>query len=172
MKDYRADNSPLSVKQIDAIIDILLHQCSLIVQRENNDQKKYPELYDEDYMRGRKHSYTASVLAGFQESTIIPDMVVTKRQYGLFHCQPELSSDTAVVQLYSDEATLKNDEIKKKCQEFNSTASGKRYLIMQFSLSKKGNLHKVDIVDLDGDAKEISRQTIYKQISKIVQISA
>lgn len=170
--EYPVSESRLSTNQIKTIIDILLHQCELIAQQEKNAQKHYPELYDEDYMRGRKHSYTAAVLAGFKEDTIIPNMIVRKRRYGKLHCQPELSSDTVIVQLYSDQTVLKNEEIRQKCKEFNSTNSAKRYLIIQFSLGAAGYLRKVDIVNLDGSAKEISRETIFKKTSNIMRISA
>lgn len=74
----------------------------------------FPNLYDAQYMSGRHHSNTAKVYAGFQEDTLIPGMSVKKISYGVQKWQPEISSDTAVIQLYSDSAgkELKTNEGK------------------------------------------------------------
>lgn len=172
MKKLSICEAALTQEQINAIVNIIVHQCSLISQREKNDRRNYPELYDEDYMRGRRHSFTASVLAGFQKDTVIPNMVITKRKYGRCHCQPELSSDTAVVQLYSYDATLKIDEIKQKCKQFNTPDSKRRFAIFQFFLTNAGHLRQVDLVNFDGEANEVSRRCVFLQKEQVISLSA
>lgn len=172
MKKTKSHNNWLTAEQIDSIVKIIIKQCDLIEQREEDNNKNYPDLYDEDYMHGRRHGYTASVLAGFQVNTYVPDMIISKVKYGICHCQPELSSDTVVVQLYSSDATLKTEEIKIKCKKHNTSNSEKHFLVFQFSLSRKGKLLKVDVVDFDCNANEISRKTVFTSRAKIIRISA
>lgn len=172
MKKVLQAEEKLTSAQINAILGILIRQCNMIAQREKNDKAHFPELYDEDYMRGRKHSYTASVLAGFQENADIPDMIVRKHAYGINHWQPELVSESAVVQIYSNNASLNIKEIKQKCSEHNIPDSQTEFIVFQFSLNSEGYLEKVDIVKFDNQANVLSRQQIFKREGKVTQLSA
>lgn len=162
----------LTAEQADTIVSILVSQCNMIEEREKKNLESYPELYDEDYMSGRRHGYTASVLAGFQETTAIPQMSIKKKDYGRIHCQPELSSETSIIQIYSSKATLSIDEVCKMCAKYNSEGSEKRYGILQFWTSEKGHLTKVEIVELNESAMEINREIIYKYRASVRKLVA
>lgn len=155
-------NPYITRDQAQAIVDILIHQCDLIERRYADNQNNYPELYDNEYMKGRTHGDTGAVLAGFQENSVIPGMTITKIQYGIMHWQPLLESETAVVQIYSSDASLNIKEIKAKCARWNTGESTKRFCVFQFRTSKKGHLTGVDLLDFDVNAKVIRRETIYK----------
>lgn len=156
------ENPYITIEQAQAIVNIITHQCALIERRNTADRVDFPELYDADYMKGRTHSDTSAVLAGFQENTVIPGMTITKIQYGIMHWQPLLESETAVVQIYSSDASLNIKEIKAKCARWNTGESTKRFCVFQFRTSKKGHLTGVDLLDFDVNAKVIRRETIYK----------
>ncbi len=152
---------PISDSQMEAIIAILSNQCRLLALRDAKNKTDYPELYDDFYMKGRRHSNTAAVLAGFQENTVIPGMRIQKKKYGRIHWQPEITSDKAVLHIYSSEAGLNTDEIKKNCAQYNIMGSTKEYCIIQFFAGKKGRLNRVDFIRLDRYAKIYSRSTVY-----------
>lgn len=152
---------PISDSQMEAIIAILFSQCHLLALRDAKNQIDYPELYDDFYMKGRRHSNTAAVLAGFQEDTVIPGMTIRKKNYGRIHWQPELTSKTAILHIYSSEASLNTVEIKKMCALYNTKESVQEYCIIQFFLSKKSRLNRVDFLRLDRFAHINSRSTVY-----------
>ena len=152
---------PISKLQMEAIIAILSNQCSLLTLRDAKNRKEYPELYDDFYIKGRRHSNTAAILAGFQENTFIPGMRIQKKKYGRIHWQPEITSDKAIIHIYSNEAGLNTNEIKKKCAQYNIMGSTKEYCIIQFFASKKGRLNRVDFIRLDRYANIYSRSAVY-----------
>ena len=108
--------SLLNDEQKNAIIDILKEQCLCIQKANALERDMLPNLYDAQYMSGRHHSNTAKVYAGYQEDTLIPGMMIKKISYGVQKWQPEISSDTAVIQLYNDSAgkELKSNEVRSK----------------------------------------------------------
>lgn len=124
--------SLLNDDQKNAIIDILKEQCLCIQKSNAMERDMFPNLYDAQYMSGRHHSNTAKVYAGFQEDTLIPGMMIKKISYGVQMWQPEISSDTAVIQLYNDSAgkELKTNEVRRKCALYNQCGSQKRYGII------------------------------------------
>ena len=65
----------LTDEQIEAIVSILTKQCDRIEDRNQKLNVEYPDLYDELYYTGRRHSDTGAVYAGFTEATEIPDQV-------------------------------------------------------------------------------------------------
>ena len=87
----------LTDEQIEAIVSILTKQCDRIEERNQKLNVEYPDLYDELYYTGRRHSDTGAVYAGFTETTEIPEMKVYRVKYGHGLWQPELHSDTAVI---------------------------------------------------------------------------
>lgn len=115
----------LNDEQKNAIIDILKEQCLCIQKANALERDMFPNLYDAQYMSGRHHSNTAKVYAGFQEDTLIPGMMIKKISYGVQKWQPEISSDTAVIQLYNDSAgkELKSNEVRSKCALYNQCGS-------------------------------------------------
>lgn len=161
-------NPYVTQEQVQAIVDILVLQCNSIEQRNNDNQAQYPNLYDADYMSGRGHGDTGAVYAGFQTDTVIPDMTITKRHYGRIHCQPEIESDTAIVQIYSGDASLNIEEIRNKCATYNTQASAKRFCIIQFRMSERGHLTSVDLLTLDHQANVTLKEPIYRYRARIM----
>ena len=166
------ENPYITIEQAQAIVNILTHQCALIERRNTADRVDFPELYDADYMKGRTHSDTSAVLAGFQEDTNIPGITITKIQYGRIHCQPQLESESAVMQIYSSDSSLKTDEIKEKCATYNGDDSNKKFCVFRFRTSSKGHLTGVDLIQFDANANIISTETIYKYRARTLRVSA
>lgn len=155
--------SLLNDDQKNAIVDILKKQSQCIQKANAVEQDLFPNLYDAKYMSGRHHSNTAKVYAGFQEDTLIPGMSVKKISYGVQKWQPEISSDTAVIQLYSDSVgrLLKTDEVRSKCALYNQCGSQKRYGVIRFKLTDKGLLRWVKLIDLDEKAEIVHEEVLY-----------
>ena len=166
--------SLLSNDQKKAIIDILKEQCRCIQEANAIERDMFPNLYDAQYMSGRHHSNTAKVYAGFQEDTLIPGMSVKKICYGVQKWQPEISSDTAVIQLYSDSAgrIIKTDEVRSKCAVYNQCGSQKRYGVIRFKLTDKGLLRWVKLIDLDEKAEIVHEEVLYRHIGKTIPFAS
>lgn len=159
--------SLLNDDQKNAIIDILKEQCLCIQKANALERDMFPNLYDVQYMSGRHHSNTAKVYAGFQEDTLIPGMTTKKISYGVQKWQPEISSDTAVIQLYSDSAgrELKTNEVRSKCALYNQCGSQKRYGII-------GLLQWVKLINLDDKAEVIHEEELYRHIGKTIPFAS
>ena len=166
--------SLLNDDQKNAIVDILKKQSQCIQKAYAVEQDLFPNLYDAKYMSGRHYSNTAKVYAGFQEDTLIPGMSVKKINYGVQKWQPEISSDTAVIQLYSDSAgrILKTDEVRSKCALYNQCGSQKRYGVIRFKLTNKGLLRWVKLIDLDEKAEIVHEEELYRHIGKTIPFSS
>ena len=166
--------SLLNDDQKNAIVDILKKQSQCIQKAHAVEQDLFPNLYDAQYMSGRHYSNTAKVYAGFQEDTLIPGMSVKKINYGVQKWQPEISSDTAVIQLYSDSASrkLKTYEVRSKCALYNQCGSQKRYGVIRFKLTNKGLLRWVKLIDLDEKAEIVHEEELYRHIGKTIPFSS
>lgn len=166
--------SLLNDEQKKAIVDILINQCQCIQKASEMEQDMFPNLYDEKYMSGRHHSNTAKVYAGFQEDTEIPEMSIKKISYGIQKWQPELSSNTAVIQLYSYAAgeKIKTNEVKSKCALYNRVESTKRYGIIQFKINEKNRLQWVKLLTLDAAAEVIHEEELYRHIGKTLPFAS
>ena len=165
-------NPYITQEQAQAIVDILVYQCNSIEQRNYANQARFPNLQDADYMRGRGHGDTGAVYAGFQPDVAISGMTITKRHYGRIHCQPELESDTAIVQIYSGDASLNIEEIRNKCATYNAQDSTKRFCIIKFRMSERGHLTSVDLLTLDHQANVSLREPIYRYRASIIHAIA
>ena len=166
------EDNYLSQEQAQAIIRVLEHQCNLIEEKETRDERDFPELYNEEYISGRTHTRTAQIYAGFHDGNEILDMSITKIKYGKNLYQPQLESDIAIIQMYSSKASLDIDEIKRKCSEYNTEESEKRYIALRFYTSKRGHLTQVQLVHFDKDARIISKTPIYKFRADIIEFVA
>ena len=162
----------LTDEQKSAIITILKKQCDLIEERNRSNQDDYPELYDKEYMKGRKHNETALVYAGFQENTKVPDMTIKKFNYGKGLCLPELTSKNVIIQIYKDTADFKNNEILSKCAKYNGMDSEIKYAIIKFWMSEEGHLEKVKLVELSEEAKQIASELLYEYHKADISIVA
>ena len=152
--------SLLNDEQKNAIIDILKEQCLCIQKANALERDMFPNLYDAQYMSGRHHSNTAKVYAGFQEDTLIPGMMIKKISYGVQKWQPEISSDTAVIQLYND------------CALYNQCGSQKRYGIIRFKLTDKGLLQWVKLINFDEKAEVVHEEELYRHIGKTIPFAS
>lgn len=94
----------LTNEQISAIVEGLIKVCGRIRERDRQSIEDFPDLYDKNYYSGRKHGDTAAVYSGFASTVQVPDMSIISVPYGRNHYQPELHSDTAVIQLYNETA--------------------------------------------------------------------
>ena len=164
----------LTEGQIEAIVNILIQQCDRIEERNQKLSVDFPDLYDELYYTGRGHGDTGAVYAGFTETTEIPDMKVQRVKYGRGYWQPELHSDTAVIQLYNSGAgkVLESSEIRDKCRQFNYAGSQKKYGAVQFWTSKKGHLTRAELVEFDEKGCETKRTNIYTYNAKLIPFVA
>lgn len=166
--------SILNDEQKNSIIGILKEQCLCIQKANELERDMFPNLYDAQYMSGRRHSNTAKVYAGFQEDTLIPGMSVKKINYGVQKWQPEISSDTAVIQLYSDSAgkELKSNEVKSKCALYNKPGSQKQYGIIRFKITDKGLLKWIKLINLDEKAEVVHEEELYRHIGKTIPFAS
>lgn len=164
----------LTEEQIKTIVNILKNQCDRIEERNKKLSEDFPDLFDELYYVGRRHGDTGAVYAGFTETTKIPNMEVHRIKYGRSYWQPELHSDTAVIQLYNSGAgsKLKTDEIREKCEQYNYTGSKKKYGVIQFWMSTKGHLTRAELVEFDEKANQVKRVLIYKYNAKLISFAA
>ena len=164
-------DSYITKEQIDAISKIIINQSDELAEMEKENRKNHPELYDEDFMRGRKpYDNTGCILSGFRETIKIPEMTVKKIRYGKNRMQPELESDTAIVQIYSSGAKFTTNEIRQKSQK--AISENKAFFVFQFYLNSKAMLNRIDLVRLDRNANEISRDIVYERAIKTIRYSA
>ena len=162
-------NPYITELQVQTIVDILIYQCNLIEQRNNTNHAQFPELEDAEYMRGRGHGDTGAVYAGFQPNTAIPGMTITKLPYGRGLCLPQLESETIVLQIYGDGASLNIDEIKNKCATYNIENSNKKFCVIQFRTSSRGHLTGVDLIQFDNASNIVAKETIYTFRARILR---
>lgn len=164
----------LSEDQIEAIVGIIKKQCDRIEERNQKLSIDFPDLYDELYYTGRVHGDTGAVYAGFTEATEIPDMKVYRVKYGRGYWQPELRSDTAIIQLYNSGAgkILGSSEIRDKCRQYNYADSQQKYGAIQFWTSKKGHLTRAELVEFDVKGSEVKRTIVYKYNAKLIPFVA
>ena len=114
----------LTEEQIEVSVSILKKQCERIEERNQKLSDDFPDLFDELYYTGRGHGDTGAVYAGFTEATEIPDMKVYRVKYGRGYWQPELHSDTAVIQLYNMLAHRRNMGLSNFGQAKKDTLHG------------------------------------------------
>ena len=93
---------------------------------------------------------------------------------GVQKWQPEISSDTAVIQLYNDSAgkELKSNEVRSKCALYNQCGSQKRYGIIRFKLTDKGLLQWVKLINFDEKAEVVHEEELYRHIGKTIPFAS
>lgn len=147
-----------------AIIDTIEQQCL----RYREHVKREKSLFYAPYTKTRKkHALTAAVLSGFAPGRFCLKEVQTQDlSYGLQNnalVQPELYTETAVIQIYSNSATpLDNTVVQKRCKEYNGEAhSEKRFLLVIFTADKHGYLKKIDIKYPNENCQIVESKNIY-----------
>lgn len=167
----KVNSSYITSEQIEAIKTIIIHQADLLAKEEKFKREFFSDLHYENYMKGRnQYSNTLGILSGFRKTTKLPEMQVREICYGLHLVQPELESETAIVQIYSSGSKLKTKEIKQKSRK--AASIGKSFFIFQFYLNSNALLNKIDLVQLDGNANEVSRNTIYTRTPQMIRYPA
>lgn len=152
----------ITKEQCDAIISRIQHQCMLMQHIERNNMEQFTELYDPDYFKGRKHSITAGILSGFKEGDeFIPGITISKIKYGGNHYQPELRNDSAIIQIYSFDNDLKNQDVITKCRQFNHTNSSLEFAIIRFDIGEGFVLNKVQLLRFDSDALRLGDYMLF-----------
>ena len=154
---------PLDLQHI--IVETIKRQCYLYQKHEIKSQHLYYEPYS---ARRKKYSVTAAVLSGFAKDRFSKEGIhVDDLQYGLSNnelFQTEITTDTAIIQIYSNSAKpLINNIVKERCREYNGEGKNKRFVFVQFWADKNGNLGKIEakLPDKNGQIREI--KLLYKR---------
>ena len=148
------------------IVDTIKQQCYCYKQIVAQEKKLYYEPYSN---RRSKYKVTAAVLSGFAPDRFMKDGIEVKDLcYGLRTnslVQPELITDTAVLQLYSNTATpYKNNIVLERCQQYNGAAKeNRRFIIIRFWVDKIGNLKRIEAHYPDENGKILESKILYKR---------
>lgn len=131
--------------------------------------KQQGNLFYEPYTNRRgKYNVTAAVLSGFAPGIFSEqDVQVKDLKYGLSTnelTQPELSTDRAIIQIYSNGAKpLSNKIVKDRCRMYNNeNTCGKRFVYISFNASKDGQLKAITINYPDANCQNVEIKEIYK----------
>ena len=148
-----------------AIIETIKKQCFRYRQLEVYVSSIYYELYSN---KREKYAVTAAVLSGFAPDRFEMDGIeVNDVTYGLSTnslTQPELISDTAVIQFYSNGAKpYQNKIVLERCRKYNSSKESKQFLLVRFWVDKKGNLAKIEAQLPDANGVILTSKLLYKR---------
>ncbi len=154
------DILPAALEQ--KIVQTIQQRCRLFIEAEKNNRKLYYEPYA---VSRKKHNLTSVVLSGFAPTFFNMENVETKDlSYGAANlCQPELHTDSAIVQIYSDGAKpMKNAIVQERCRKLNcKNGEIPHFLIIQFVASKNGALSAIRALYPDENCKIIEEKTLY-----------
>lgn len=145
------------------IVQTIQSRCHQFAKSEKINSMLYYEPYT---TYRKKYSLTAAVLSGFSPSAFSVEGVKTEDlKYGLANnlCLPELHSDSAIIQIYSDGAKpLNNAIVRNRCKEFNLVGSAKpQFLIIQFSASKDGILSAIHAMYPDENCNVVDEKVLF-----------
>lgn len=166
-------NELLTERQKDAIIKCFQERSKLIQQKERWNALYFPQLGNTVYEKGRKkHTITSEIYAAFPHGMKFEDIVITAELYGSkrigLHL-PQLNTPTAIIQIYnisSRHGRKTTQEIKKKCRKCRKLKQPRRFGLLYFTLSKTFELSKLELIELDQDAKPINATILYQQPKK------
>ena len=159
---------------IDSIVPVPLQEKIIEVIKEccyryQVYSKQWKNLFYEPYTDRRgKYCVTAAVLSGFAPGFFSEKGVQVKDlKYGLSTnelTQPELSTDAAIIQIYSNGAKpLSNKIVKDRCRKYNNESTcGKRFVYISFNASKDGLLKAITINYPDANCQTVEIKEIYK----------
>lgn len=143
--------------QLVEIIHIIKDRC----ERFHNVDDLFYEPYT--CMRA-KHSLTSAVISGFSPKYLSIEGLNSKDVYygiGDQMSQPEISSEKAVFQIYSDGATLENQVIKDRCAKYNSDNTPPIFFVIQYKANKMYQLKSINVCFFDKNATLIETHNIY-----------
>ena len=115
------------------IVETVQRQCSIF---KKDEQMMRRNLYGPYTQRRQKYNLTAYVLSGFAPGRFIMNGVTVQDiQYSLPTAplfQPELHTDTAIIQIYSNGAKLQDNKVvQERCKEHNGTQqNGPHFLLI------------------------------------------
>jgi len=154
----------ISEKHRQAIVNRIREWC-LLIQVENRIEER---LYYEPYAKGRKkHGVTGEILAGFAPDRFnVPGIEVVDLSYGRGLGQPELHTENAIIQLYSDGSDLKGSQIANCCERYNVSEDNRpQFLIIVFTVSKTGILSKIEIHRPDRNGNLVEHMELYSNVT-------
>ena len=155
------------------IVNTIKSQCS----RFRDAKKQEKDLYYEPYAKRRKkYELTAAVLSGFAPDRFsFSNLQVHDLKYGLNGSlyQPELITDTAIIQIYSSGANPhKNMIVQERCRNYNGHSENeKKFLIIKFRADETANLKKVEVILLGETCQLKESKTLYSPV-KLMKIPA
>ena len=152
----------LTKVQQQEITTIIAERC----RRFRSFEKQFDSLFFEPYTVMRhKHTLTSAVLSGFAPNAFNIDGITSETvNYGLQDklAQPELKTQNAVFQIYSNGSDLKGNLIKRRCEALNGEDScGQIFFLIVFYATGKGELKQIEACFLNAEAQITERQTIY-----------
>lgn len=162
----------LTGEQKKQIISIIERNC----YRFKTIQAQTESLFYEPYTEMRqKYSVTSAIISGFAPGRYdIRGISSSTVYYGLNNklAQPELKCENGYFQIYSNGSDLKGAVIKERCQLYNhNLETTPVFFLLVVTVSKKGDLKKIDICLPDEDGIIVSRASIYEH-KQIISVSA
>lgn len=153
----------LTDRQIQEINNTIVNACI----RYRAYDKQFGTLFYEPYtVMRKKNTVTTAVISAFSpEVCNISGFTSKDINYGAHGklSQPELTSDNAIIQIYSNGSDLKGNPIKERSATYNQDLSGKPlFMIVVFSVDKDGMLSRIEIKIPDVSGIIIDTQTIYE----------
>lgn len=143
----------LTKEQQDSIVTIIKNQCERFALLEEQNQ----DLFYQPYTKSRKeHNRTSAVISGFAPDRLnLEGITVVDLNYGLHNqmCQPELSCENGVFQIYSSGSKLNGKKIYERCDQYNKNIKlSPLFFLIVFHVSENGNLTRVEMRLPDSNA--------------------
>ena len=161
----------ITAKQQREICGIIQTQC----RRFQEMEREYRTLFYEPYIAMRqKHSVTAAVLSGFTPTTAITGFEINIIQYGLHDklAQPELKSERAILQIYSNGSSLNAKVFMERCAEYNKDFSTLPvFMPIIFFTDAKGYLNRINAVLPNEKGVQVQQFPLYAK-PKLEVVSA
>lgn len=155
----------LSNTLAEKIVKTVRRQCCIF---QKDEQMIRRNLYGPYTQRRQKYNLTAYVLSGFAPGRFIMNGVTVQDiQYSLPTAplfQPELHTDTAIIQIYSNGAKLQDNKVvQERCKEHNGTQqNGPHFLLIRFSADKDGQLKRIEALYLNEDCVTMETKLLYQ----------
>lgn len=162
----------LTSEQKKQIIVVIERSC----YRFKTIQAQTESLFYEPYTEMRqKYSVTSAIISGFAPGRYdIRGISSSTIFYGLNNklAQPELKCESGYFQIYSNGSDLKGTVIKERCQLYNCNLDTTPvFFLLVVTVSKNGDLKKIEICLPNKDGIIIDRDSIYEH-SQLFSVTA
>lgn len=152
----------LSSEQQRQIVNTIERQIRMYLEYD----QKANEFFYEPYTSMRKsYSLTAAILSGFSSKHLsVEGLCSCDMYYGLKDklCQPELSCDHCVFQIYSSGSSLNGNPVLKRAKQLNSRLQNTPlFFVIVFSTTKQSKLKSVVARIPDSRGKMIDEYRMY-----------